>query len=105
MARYMYYTGAKLSAQELYHFGNITKIVPDETLLDEAVKLAETFKTASPNAVKIAKRALWIMHSRGQADDRELALMTSEIFFRNHFDERLEALHAFIEKRPPKFFE
>lgn len=104
-AKYMYYTGKSISAEEMYRFGNIIKVVPDDQLLDEAIELAETFRYVSPSAVKMAKRAMAITHNRGLEDDRALQAMCSEAFFRDHFDERLEALRAFSEKRKPRFFE
>ena len=54
-AKEMYYTGDPIDAQEAYRIGLINRLVPPESVMDEARKLANTLVQRSPIALKMAK--------------------------------------------------
>lgn len=55
-ARYMYFTGRKVSAAELHRLGIITACLPKEELMGEARSIAAEIAAKSPLAVKWVKR-------------------------------------------------
>jgi enoyl-CoA hydratase len=52
------YFGEEMSAEELYHIGAVTKVVPDEQLSELGWAAAKKMSTASPTVVKYFKQAL-----------------------------------------------
>lgn len=94
-------TGASLSAQEAYDRGLITKIVPHELVLSEAMKLAQRLAKQSPIALTLIKESIY------KALDTPTQLGMD--FERNAFymcfgtEDRLEGMNAFKEKRKPQF--
>jgi enoyl-CoA hydratase/carnithine racemase len=97
-------SGRFLSANEALDWGLVNRVVADDSLLDEAMKLAEEVATKSPLAVANAKRVMnegWL--ESGPLDDvlrkeREVDIE----YCRNSHDAR-EGLNAFAEKRKPRF--
>jgi len=56
--RAAFLTGGKISAQEAWRLGGIEKVVPKETLVEEALVYAKTLAGKSRDALRIAKQAL-----------------------------------------------
>jgi enoyl-CoA hydratase len=54
-AKEMHYTGDPIDAQEAYRIGLVNRIVPPESVMDEARKLAKTLVQRSPAALKMVK--------------------------------------------------
>ena len=52
----MLFTGEPLDAHSAYRIGLFNMVVPNEKLIDEAMKLAEILVNKSPLALKMAKR-------------------------------------------------
>ena len=48
----------RLTAQEAYQFGMVNRVVPVESYLDEALKLAEEIASRAPVAVRAAKKMI-----------------------------------------------
>jgi enoyl-CoA hydratase len=94
-------TGAYLSAQEAYERGLVTKIVPHELVLKEAIKLALRIAKQPPIAVTLLKESIY------KALDTPTQVGMD--FERNAFymcfgtEDRLEGMNAFKEKRKPEF--
>ena len=93
-------TGERITAQRAYEIGLVNKVVPDEELMPEALKVAERIAELPPLAMRknkiIAQKAMEV--SRELWDLRyqtELELLNSEDYH--------EAATAFIEKRKPIF--
>lgn len=57
LARYMYFTAAKLSADELLKYGVVTEVLPAERLQARAQEIAAIIKSKSPIAIERAKYA------------------------------------------------
>jgi enoyl-CoA hydratase len=88
-----------LTAQEAYQFGLVNRVVPVETYLEEALKLAEEIASRAPLAVRTAKKMINHVYeeslSAGLAEEKQAFydLFSSE--------DQKEGMQAFIEKRKP----
>ncbi|KAI1102471.1 enoyl-CoA hydratase/isomerase [Jackrogersella minutella] len=96
-------TGRNATAQDMYQWGIVNKVVPKEQLLYEAIKYAEMIARNSPDAIICTRAGLrqgWETASVERAV--ELTLETEfEDLLRG--DNTLEGLTAFTEKREPKW--
>ncbi|MBI5631679.1 MAG: enoyl-CoA hydratase/isomerase family protein [Elusimicrobia bacterium] len=101
LAMEMVLTGRRLSAREALSLGLVNRVVPVESFLDEARKLALEIAAKPPLAVRAAKeavlKALDVDLATGLAFERQL--------FYSLFDtqDQKEGMRAFLEKRAPKF--
>ena len=92
-------TGRTMTAAEADAMGLVTKVVPAESTVDEALALAARVAAQPPVAVRAAKQAILRAH--------ELALSAGLDFERRAFfllfatDDQIEGMAAFSEKRPP----
>jgi enoyl-CoA hydratase len=68
-------TSARIPAERAVEFGLASRVVPADTLLDEALALAETLAAQPPQAVQSTKRALNMHVKRAMAGVLEYALM------------------------------
>ncbi len=95
-------TGDRISADDAYRIGLVTRVKPTrEDALAEALRLAEHIgrrpQLATAYAKKAAKSGLELDLAAGLALEKTLfALLTST-------EDRVEAAAAFREKRPPNF--
>lgn len=94
-------TGKLISAREAEAYGLVNKVVPDNSLLDEAIKLAKEIATKPAITLMLAKEAVnkaWdTLLQQGLDIERRnfyLALST---------EEAKEGMKAFIEKRKPRW--
>ncbi len=97
----MLYTGRNMDAVEAERSGLISRIVPVDYLLKDAIDTAKRIAAQSPIAVKIMKKAsknAYDMNS-SEAMDAERMLFKAAI----STDDAKEGINAFIEKRPPVF--
>jgi enoyl-CoA hydratase len=99
------YTAGRIDAEEALRFGLINKIVPEKSLLDEAMKLAETMLEFPPHGLKIAKRCVneGMQVDLNTALKLDLAISVQEMSTPTAIENRAEGLKAFREKRKPHF--
>ncbi len=93
--------GDTLSAEEALRIGLVSRVEPDETLLDEARAMAERLAASAPLALALTKGALdrsWSI-DLDEALDAEAGLQGIAGASADH----AEGLAAFREKRPPRF--
>lgn len=94
-------TGNMITAEEAEKAGLVSKVVPADKLLEEAIKLAEKIGSHSPLIVKLCKESV------NQA--YETTLQQGLLFERRTFhatfstNDRKEGMSAFVEKRAPNF--
>lgn len=100
-ARRMFYTGMKVSAQELYRLGLVEACLPANELMPYAMEIARDMASKSPIALKLAKEAA-----------RMTALMPTRDAYRyeqgntaalSRTEDAREAQRAFLEKRAPVY--
>jgi enoyl-CoA hydratase len=101
MARYIYFTGRKISATELYRLGIITACVPAAQLMDTAMDIAREIVSKSPLTVLRAKAGFIVVEEMPERDAYRYE-QTITVDLAKTEDTR-EAQRAFIEKRKPVF--
>jgi enoyl-CoA hydratase len=94
-------TGRMMDAQEAERCGLVARVVPAASLLEEAMKVAETIAAMSLPSVLAAKESV------NRAFETSLAegIRFERRIFHSLFatNDQGEGMNAFIEKRPPKF--
>src|SRR5262245_30998935 len=99
--RAMYFTGARITAAELYRLGVIEACVPRDELMNAALAIARDIAAKSPLAVRQIKRAINAVEEMPAGDGyRYEQTVTVEL---SHSEDAREAQRAFIEKRKPVF--
>ena len=97
MAMYLCLSGEMIDAQEALRIGLVQKVVPQETLLEEAKRIAHTIGGKAPLAIAACKRAVNGGAHLPIADALELeALEFGALVNTNDFK---EGTSAFLEKR------
>ena len=97
----MILTGKMLSAHEAEQAGLVSRVVPPEQLLSEAMEAANTIAAHSLPSVLMAKESV----NRAY----ESTLAEGLLFERRNFhalfatEDQKEGMTAFVEKRPPNF--
>jgi enoyl-CoA hydratase len=91
-------TGRTMTAQEADACGLVTRVVPSETTLDEALALADRIAAMPPVAVLAATEA--IDRAYELSLDAGLELERRDFFLLFASDDQREGMAAFIEKRP-----
>jgi len=97
----MTFTGDSVDATEALRCGLVSRVVPRETLLDEALALAGRIATNPLPAVRMSKRLL----REGQHVRLDTLLAMSAAFqaLAHHTEDHHEAVTAFLEKRAPRY--
>jgi len=96
------YTSRFVDADEAYRIGLLDRLVPAESLLDEAKELAQQIAFWPPVAMQMSKRVM----QRGMESDLEEQLRYEThgiVFGRRAPHDVEEAAASFREKRPPDF--
>ncbi len=97
----MAFTGDALNAQEALACGLVSRVVPHESLLDEAKRLAERIAANPGGVLRMTKRLL----REGERSSLESLLETSAAYqaIAHMTPDHEEAVRAFVEKRKPSF--
>lgn len=97
-------TGSEIDAGEAARIGLVSRVVPDGTVVDEAVAVAGRMCELSPFGIQMTKRTLWA--------NLEVDSLTAAIDLENrnqllagHTGNLDEAVAAFREKRKPRYRE
>jgi enoyl-CoA hydratase len=94
-------TGRMLSANEALSLGLITRVVPDELFLSEALRLAHEIAGKPPLAVQAAKDAVLKAFDTTLETGLEYERRMFNWLFTT--EDRREGMAAFVEKRAPSF--
>jgi len=101
-ARFLVFTGERLSAVDAKDWGLVERVYPDEELMDQAHRLAEVIAANAPTSVRLSKRILQECDRDPylkEVSDPGAAMVQSAIS-----KEMREGTTAFAKKRPPRFF-
>jgi methylglutaconyl-CoA hydratase len=90
-------TGRTLNAEEAQEMGIVTRIVPGEVLMDEAMGVAREFRGSSPASMALTKELLW--RTAGLSMDSALDLAELVNTYARTGPDVREGLSAFLEKR------
>lgn len=100
-AKEMIMTGDSIDSREAYRIGLVNRVVPVDSLLEEAKKIAGRISEKAPLAMKMAKIAInkGIQMDLNSGLDYEAQCVT--VLYKT--EDRREAINAFKEKRKPLF--
>lgn len=91
--------GNLIKAKEALSLGLVNKIVPEETLENQALEWAQELTKKSPIAVQIAKTAFYRSEDMGY--NAQFAYMNEAFARLCSTEDAKEGVNAFFEKRPP----
>ena len=97
----MVLTGRMMDAAEAERSGLVSRVVPADKLLDEALAAAKTIGGLSPNAVMLTKEMVNAAYETPLAQGMKLERRLFHSLFA--FEDQKEGMAAFIEKRKPAF--
>jgi len=94
-------TGRLIDAETADRYGLVSRVVPDGTVVDAALEIAEEIVANSPFGVWMTKEVMWSnletsMQAGIDLENRTQILTTFS-------DDMGEAMSAFLQKRPPDF--
>ncbi len=97
----LFYTAEWIDAKRALETGIATRLFPDEELLPATLAVAREIAQWPVSALQETKRTLMVAHAAGiraarEAEDAGMALQAGS-------PANLEAIRAFLEKRPPDF--
>jgi len=94
-------TGAMIDAQEALQRNLVSRVVPKEETVKEALEVAKKIASFSQPIVMMAKEAV---NKAFESSLSEGVLYERRLFHASFgFEDRLEGMKAFTEKRPPNF--
>jgi enoyl-CoA hydratase len=94
-------TGRMMDAAEAERSGLVARVVPATSLMDEALKVAETIASMSLPALIAAKEAVNRAYESPLAEGARFERRIFATLFAG--TDQKEGMAAFVEKRPPKF--
>ena len=94
-------TGRMMDATEAERAGLVARVVPVASLMEEAIKVAETIATLSQPSLLAAKEAVNRSFETSLAEGVRFERRVFHALFATK--DRKEGMTAFIEKRPPRF--
>jgi enoyl-CoA hydratase len=94
-------TGRMMDAAEAERAGLVSRVVPAASLMEEAMKVAETIAAMSLPSLIAAKEAVNRAFETPLAEGIRFERRVFHALFSTH--DQKEGMTAFVEKRPPKF--
>jgi enoyl-CoA hydratase/carnithine racemase len=95
------YTGNLIDAQTAEAWGLVSKVVPGEKLMDEAIALATSIAKQPPHALRVTKQLL--RHGTQATYDTIMEMSAAAQGLMHHTKDHEEGVAAILEKREPKF--
>lgn len=95
------FTGDVIGAQEALDINLVSYVVPHDELMKKALELAEKISKNPPEALRMAKRLLYMGQRLTLPDLLEQSASLQALC--HHTDDHIEALNAMSEKREPNF--
>jgi enoyl-CoA hydratase len=97
----IFLTGRPIDAAEAERIGLVTRVVPDELVVDAALELADAICSNSPFSIWMTKKVMW---ANLDADfDAAIELENRTQILAALTADSQEAMRAFVEKRSPVF--
>ena len=95
------YTGDTIHAEDAYRMGLVSKVVSHESLMEEAIILAERIASGATYSMSLIKKLL--QESLFVRFDKSLELAGTAQNIARKTEDHKEGVSAFIEKRPPSY--
>ncbi|MBI4498487.1 MAG: enoyl-CoA hydratase/isomerase family protein [Chloroflexi bacterium] len=93
--------GQYLTAQRMAEIGFVNKVVPDDQLLDEALRWAELVCDNAPASVRATKH--WVYLSQGMSDYQQIQFRNALFRPLTQMEDFREGPRAFVERRKPQW--
>lgn len=96
------FSGQMIDAQQALDWGIVNRVIPDDELLAEGIRFANTISTKSPNALRYVKKSI----RGGMNTDLPGALALERrqcLEYCLTLPDSMEGINAFIEKREPVY--
>ena len=93
------FSGRAFGADEACSLGLVSRVVPDEKVLEEARGLARAFASKSPNAVRLGRAAFMRINDYRRAIGEAIEIFCNIATT----DEAQEGIRAFTQKRAPNW--
>jgi len=97
----MLLTGEPITAEEALQYRLVNKVVPVESYLDEAMKLAKKIAEKPPLSVQLIKRS--VIMAIDSPVEHAMEFERNSIFLLFASEDQTEGMQAFLEKRKPQF--
>ena len=101
ISRQLFFTGTRISAQELYRLGVLTACVPADQLMGRAREIAAQIASKSPIGVIYAKQSFNTIDNMPERDGYRFEQNVTHHLSKTA--DAKEAQRAFLEKRQPVF--
>jgi len=100
-AKQLVFTGQRITAIEAHRIGLVDEVYPHETLLEEAIKMAQLIASNAPIAVRYSK----VLINQSIQINNDMATTVEAGLFGLCFatQDQKEGMGAFLEKRKPVF--
>ena len=95
------FTGDVIDAKQAAEWGLVSKAVPHETLMDEAIALATRIAQQPPHALRLAKSLL--KHGQTTSYDTLMEMSAAAQAISHLTEDHMEGVDAILEKRAPVF--
>ena len=95
------FTGDVIDAKQAAEWGLVSKAVPHETLMDEAMALASRIAQQPPHALRLAKTLL--KHGQTTSYDTLMEMSAAAQAISHLTEDHMEGVDAILEKRAPVF--
>ncbi|WP_235367108.1 enoyl-CoA hydratase-related protein [Rhodococcus sp. Chr-9] len=101
MVRLMHLSGDMVPAADIYKFGGIVEVVPNDELMTRAQALADSLARHSPAALRFAKLSMNTIEYMDLESGYEYEQsLTGEL---SGYEDSKEAVNAFLERRTPHY--
>jgi enoyl-CoA hydratase len=97
----MILTGEPITAAEAERIGLVSRVVPDELLVEDALSLAAEIAKRAPLALRMAKESVNAAYEMSLTDGLAHERRLFYLLFAS--DDQKEGMAAFVEKREPDF--
>ncbi len=97
----MFWTGDFIDSEEAERFGLINKALPDDELMPHALAMARRLADAPVQSIRAIKRAVRAGQNSDLATSLDYGALNYGVLASG--EDHLEAVDAFLEKRPPDF--
>ena len=95
------FTGDVIDAAKAVEWGLVSRVVPAEALMDEALALAERIAAQPPHALRLAKSLL--KHGQTASYDTLMEMSAAAQAISHLTDDHMEGVDAILEKRAAVF--